>query len=160
VQKHKSKGLYMNYVNSKLELPGEGRLVRRLLCRALDTKLRVWARSGFLMTALALTGCQNAGYVMDTHGVTNKQDFIAADGKYWVFDRPDQRKIMTQPSGGRAVSSGAATGATFGVKDYFPTPAQHRNAALGFLSKTRRSCQLLSSTEIMSNSVEHTYTCN
>lgn len=108
---------------------------------------------------LAAASCQNAGYMMDTYNKVGKQSVSTDAGAFWVFDRPDLKKIMTSPTPGSMVAPSAVSAATLGVVKVDPLVQAHQKAALQYLSSTGRTCDLRTSSEIWRPNYEHTYSC-
>lgn len=110
--------------------------------------------------AAVLTGCQNAGYMMDTYNKVGKQPVQTAAGPFWVFDRPDLKKVMTSPTPGSMVGPAFIGGATLGTVKLDPVLLAHQDAALKYLSSSGRKCELKTSFEIWRPNYEHTYVCS
>lgn len=108
---------------------------------------------------LALTGCQNAGYMMDTYNKPGKVQFKSSAGPYWVFDRKDINKLMTSPAPGSMILPASVSGATLGLVKLDPTTFTHQKVALEFLASTGRACEIKTTTELWRPNYEHTYVC-
>jgi len=106
-----------------------------------------------------LTGCQNAGYIMDTYGKVDKKTVSTAQGSFWVFDRPDAGKIMTTPTPGSMVAPATISGATLGMVKLDPVVQAHRDVAQQWFAQTGRTCEIKTSYEIWRPEYEHTYSC-
>ena len=112
-----------------------------------------------VVMSLAAASCQNAGYMMDTYNKVGKQSVSIGSATFWVFDRPDLKKIMTSPTPGSMLAPSVVSGATLGAVKVDPLVQAHQNAALQYLSSTGRACDLKTSSEIWRPNYEHTYSC-
>lgn len=111
--------------------------------------------------AIALSGCQNAGYLLKTYdkSVAPKHILTTSAGTWWVFDRPDLGKIMTTPSPGTIVAPAVISGATVGLVKLDPVMQAHQEAAQAWFAQSGRTCSIKTSFEIWRPEYEHTYTC-
>lgn len=106
-----------------------------------------------------LAGCQNAGYIMETYNKVPKQPVKTASGTFWIFDRPDQGKILTTPTPGSMIVPAYVSGLTLGAAKLDPLVQAHQEVAREWFKKTGRSCEIKTSTEIWRPEYEHTYQC-
>ncbi|WP_376702512.1 hypothetical protein RQ479_21200 [Mesorhizobium sp. ISC25] len=114
-----------------------------------------------MTAALAITGCQNTGYLLKTYdaSVAPKHVVQTAGGSFWVFDRPDLSKIMTTPSPGTIAAPAIVSGATIGLVKLDPVVAAHQAVAFQYFTQTGRTCEIKTSIEIWRPEFEHTYVC-
>lgn len=110
------------------------------------------------VVAVVLSGCQNAGYIMETYNVP-KKTVKSERGTFVVFDRPDLGKMMTTPSVGTLAGPAFVQGATFGAVKLDPPVQEHQAVARRFFRETGRNCTIRTSSEILRPEYEHTYSC-
>lgn len=82
------------------------------------------------------------------------------DDTYRVFDHATDKTIMTTPSIGAAVGSGAVQGATLGVVSVASPEQRHEAAARKYLDQTnRQDCEIVSGYLVVKLQYEFTYRC-
>ncbi len=108
---------------------------------------------------VALSGCQ-AGYITETYSKTPKQVVQTKYGTFWVFDRPDIRKIMTTPAPGEMVGPAMVSGLSAGLVDVDPTLSAHREAADVYFKKNGRHCDTRAARELWRPEWEQDYVCD
>jgi len=79
---------------------------------------------------------------------------------FWIFDHPNEGKMLINQDPGSAVGAGAARGLTLGIADT-STPVQvFRNGAQLWLNATGRECNVVQVDRVLApTNYEATYEC-
>lgn len=98
----------------------------------------------FLSVALVLLGgCANIGYIMDTYGTMQPEQFRHNGKMYRIFDLPDEGKIMVTPSIGNAFAIGIAEGVTLNSVNATPAKVIFQRVIEDYLEQSGRECEVL-----------------
>ncbi|ASP70375.1 hypothetical protein CDO28_01570 [Sinorhizobium meliloti] len=83
-----------------------------------------------------------------------------ADDTYRVFEKPEERSIMTTPSIAAAAAMGAARGATLGLANVMTPEQRHEAAAQQYLAQTGRpNCKITKGYLLAEPQYEFHYEC-
>lgn len=83
-----------------------------------------------------------------------------ADDTYRVFEKPDEKLIMTTPSIAASAAMGAARGATLGLAAVMTPEQRHEAAAQEYLKQTGRpQCTITKGYLLAEPQYEFTYSC-
>lgn len=111
--------------------------------------------------ALALAGCASPQAISRMTSYPSKVTPVKmADDTYRVFEKPEERTIMTTPSIAASAAMGAARGATFGLANVMTPEQRHEAAAQQYLVQTGRpNCKITKGYLLAEPQYEFTYEC-
>lgn len=109
---------------------------------------------------LAVSGCGGVGYITEHYSAVDKQEIAMADDTYWVFDRPEERRMAVSSSPGAAFATGTVHAMTFHTVNANPAAVKFEAAAEAFLAKTGRpNCKPTASQFVVTPYYEIKYDC-
>lgn len=107
----------------------------------------------------ALAGCAGINKSM-TYSDVKHVVFTSPELSFWIFDRPEQGKMLINQAPGSAMADGAVKGLTLGMADPSrPHQVFERGANL-WLKSTGRNCTVTDVEEVWApTNFEATYSC-
>jgi hypothetical protein len=131
----------------------------RQSCNAGVVKMKM---AVFLLIGISLSGCAGINKSMtysDVKHVAYRDPSLPIG--FWIFDRPDQGKMLINQDPGTAMGAGFAKGLTLGIADT-STPVQvFRNGAQLWLNSTGRRCKVVRVDRVLApTNFEATYECS
>lgn len=119
-------------------------------------------RCGALMLLVAIGGgCANGmNYLIDQYGTMPPQIVSTKVDQWWIFDKPNEGKILVQRNPGSAAAQGF-TGGLFGNPAAAAAPKPYyQEAAEAFFAQGDRRCRIKDGYLVMEPSWEFTYECD
>tara|TARA_R110000751_G_scaffold146094_9_gene250032 strand:- start:32207 stop:32623 length:417 start_codon:yes stop_codon:yes gene_type:complete len=111
--------------------------------------------------AVSLAGCTTTKALNRALQYPQKPtSVVMQDDTYRVFEIASEKTLMTTTSFGKAISGGAARGATLGLAQTFTPEQLHQAAAQQYLVETgREECTITSGYLLLQPQYEFTYQC-
>ncbi|MCB1397519.1 MAG: hypothetical protein H6898_16800 [Rhodobacter sp.] len=114
------------------------------------------------LTSLAVlaAGCSGMSYARETYDGVPVVQFQHGEGRWRIFDKPSDNRLMITPSLGRVAASGAVSGLTLGLAGGPTGPmAGYQAAAQAYLDGREGGCTVVEGHRILTSQYEFTYTC-
>ena len=107
-----------------------------------------------ILLPLALGACSGLGYIVETYGSVDAVTFQSQGMAWRIYDLPAANKVMVTPSVGRSAGQGLVLGAANNAEQQF------ERAAIEWLAKTGRNCEVGNGFILVNPQYEFPYTCS
>ena len=112
-----------------------------------------------LALPVVLTGCSGVSYILENYSDVEDESFLHDNRYFYIFDKPEEGKMMITASYSSAAMMGFVEGLTLGIADTdYPGPV-YREAGEAYLRKQGKDCQVIRTELLATPQWELEYTC-